>query len=412
MKNFAVALLAVSVAARGTSGGINQGYANPSFGATHGYGYNEGNDYIAGDSHGHTLDVRAHGAADDYAYDVKNYFETNTHMWGYDSVKSTEGADAVNTALLEDLSAALDAVQLEREDKINEELTKRIIRLADAFEDHQAKAEAPFIYQDDMLLKEIDDIRVAMSNAEEDQDDAFADLIERMADFKNAKILEYESETDKIVRALDRAVRDFKQVDEVFYAMRIDWLQGVSIHGTRAVWTDDVWDMKSQMDGTFDMFTFDIGKGKGHGHTTTRGIENDRETGFVVGRGGSGDISTLQGEPVARDGVRRRYDRQTQNGHGAPNRPSDYAVGNEANRARGVYNYNQAADLRIEDQTRRPSRGAPRRAPPRRRAPPSTTQVRRSRPTRRAPPRGAPERRPTQSRPTQAPPAARRPYGI
>jgi molecular chaperone GrpE (heat shock protein) len=227
MKTFAATIIATVAAARGTAGGINQGYANPSFGATHGYGYNEGNGYLAGDSHGHTLDLRAHGAADSNAYDVKNYFEANTHIWGYDSVakKHTTDSDLLpNTELLSDLEGALDAVQGERETKIQAELENRIYRLGLAFEAHQEKAEAPFIYQDDMLLQEIDDIKVAMSHAEDDQDDAFADLIERMTDFYNAKVLEFDSETDKIVRALDRAVRDSKDVGDVFYAMRIEWL--------------------------------------------------------------------------------------------------------------------------------------------------------------------------------------------
>lgn len=68
MKTFALALLSVTSSARGTSGGIIQGNQNASFGATHGYGYNEGNGYLAGDSHGHTLNTNAHGAATTTAY--------------------------------------------------------------------------------------------------------------------------------------------------------------------------------------------------------------------------------------------------------------------------------------------------------------------------------------------------------
>jgi len=49
MKTFATALLASAAAARGGSGGINQGYGNLSLGASHGYGYNIGNDYTHGD---------------------------------------------------------------------------------------------------------------------------------------------------------------------------------------------------------------------------------------------------------------------------------------------------------------------------------------------------------------------------
>lgn len=107
MKTFAATLIATAVTARGGSGGINQGFQNASFSASHGYGYNEGNGYLAGDSHGQTLDFRAHGAATKDAYDVSNYFETNTHIFGYDSV-GTEGSD-YDTAAAVALAVLIDA---------------------------------------------------------------------------------------------------------------------------------------------------------------------------------------------------------------------------------------------------------------------------------------------------------------
>ena len=77
MKSFTAALIATAVSARGFSGGINQGYQNASFSATHGYGYNDSNDYIGGDGHGHALAFNAYGAADHYddPYAFQNYFE-------------------------------------------------------------------------------------------------------------------------------------------------------------------------------------------------------------------------------------------------------------------------------------------------------------------------------------------------
>lgn len=117
-----------------------------------------------------------------------------------------------------------------------------------------------------MVLEELEDINEAQENALEDQDEAFDDLIERMTDLYEAKLNEFETETDKIVRALDRALRDSKPIYDVFNAMRVDWLQGVSMMGNNAFFNDGIWD-KFQLDGTFDIFTFDIGKGKGHGHT-------------------------------------------------------------------------------------------------------------------------------------------------
>ena len=84
--------------------------------------------------------------------------------------------------------------------------------------------QAPFNYQLLMIEKELADIDQAEEYAIEDQDEAYDDLLERMEDFYNAKMDEFESETDKVMRAIDRALRDKKPVDEVFYAMRLDWL--------------------------------------------------------------------------------------------------------------------------------------------------------------------------------------------
>ena len=68
---------------------------------------------------------------------------------------------------------------------------------------------------------------------------------------------------------MQRASREKKPLDEVLHGMRLDWLQGISIGGDTAYFSDDVYDKYSDYDGFFDRFTFDIGKGKGHGHTST-----------------------------------------------------------------------------------------------------------------------------------------------
>ena len=100
------------------------------------------------------------------------------------------------------------------------------------------------------------------------------------------------------------------------------------------------------------MFTYDIGHGKGHGHrNTVQGPGNNRENGFVVGRGGVGEINELNGRPVPEDGVRGRYDRATQSGEGR--RPSDYQIGSRQTRAAGARGYDQAADLRVDSDLRR-----------------------------------------------------------
>ena len=105
MKYFASSLIATAISARGTTGGINQGYDNASVGGQHGYGYNMGNDYISGDDHGHVL-----GHQDGYgqtgygpaktgdAYTANNVHD---HIYGYDSVKSLTDSSYADVAAAE-----------------------------------------------------------------------------------------------------------------------------------------------------------------------------------------------------------------------------------------------------------------------------------------------------------------------
>ena len=64
-----------------------------------------------------------------------------------------------------------------------------------------------------MLEKEKSDIDKARQHALSDADEAFEDLEERMQDFYDAKEEELEDEADKVIRALQRAVRDKKPLD-------------------------------------------------------------------------------------------------------------------------------------------------------------------------------------------------------
>jgi hypothetical protein len=192
-------------------------------------------------------------------------------------------------------------------------------------------------------------------------------------------------EADRVARTLERATQDKKPVEEVLYAMRLDWLQGVYVSGATAIFDDDVYD-KQVFDSEFDIFSYDVGHGKGHGHRAGAPSPlNDREQGFVYGAGGDnrGDISQLNGDPLPVGGRGGRYDRQTQSGHGAPNKPSDYQLGIRNNDREGEYGYNQAADLQVDSQsrrgsaqkrpTKRPTRKSrrPSKRPTTRRAPPS-----------------------------------------
>ena len=98
MKYFTASLLASVISARGATGGIRQGNPNASVGGQHGYGYNVGNDYLHGDSHGHYM-----GHQDGYeqdrgfgnpqpgaAYTANNVHD---HVYGYDTVKTIDDED-------------------------------------------------------------------------------------------------------------------------------------------------------------------------------------------------------------------------------------------------------------------------------------------------------------------------------
>jgi len=88
MKYFAASLLFASLNARDTYG-INQGAPNSSLGGQNGYGYNVGNGYKHGDSHGHYMGnnkVEAYGEGDDY----KSKEDSLLHIVGYDMIASLD----------------------------------------------------------------------------------------------------------------------------------------------------------------------------------------------------------------------------------------------------------------------------------------------------------------------------------
>lgn len=313
-------------------------------------------------------------------------------MFGYDTVKSQNDTDwaAISTdqgTLRTAIKTAIEAARVDREAYIDTVLQKRRERLQDIHDDNLLKIEAPFDFQLDMLDEEIQDVTEAKADALADATEAYDDLKERMDDYEEDRKEALVREKEKVIRIINRAVEEGKPADEVLYALRLDWLQGVYVGGTTAVFDSDVYDL-TVFDNEYDMFTFDIGRGKGHGHRTDQqGPGNNRTQGFVIGRGGSGDISTLQGEPIPSDGKPGRYDRQTQNGHGPNLRPSDYEIGLRTSQADGAYRYNQAADLGLvrdssvpRSSSKRPTyrRGS---APPKRRPPTK----RRGPPTKRRP---------------------------
>jgi hypothetical protein len=405
MKYFTASLLASAISARGATGGIRQGNPNASLQGQHGYGYNMGNDYLGGDSHGHYLGhpngyEQDHGFGNPMpgaAYTANNVHD---HVFGYDTVGSIDddvwagaagSGDGLNSADQATLRAAIivaiGQAQTARVTYIDGVLQKRRDRLQDIHDDNLLKIEAPFDFQLDMLDEELQDVDKAQLSAIQDSTDAFADLTERMDDYEADRIEALNREKDKVLRILQRAVSEGKPVEDVLAALRLDWLAGVYTAGDVAYFDTDVYD-KTVFDTEYDMFTFDIGRGKGHGHRDTQqGPGNNRTQGFVVGRGGIGDISQLNGEASPADGLPGRYDKQTMAGHGKPLRPSDYEIGVRQAQAEGAYRYNQAADLGLNRSSGGRRGSAPKRRPSKR-APPKYGKRPSRRPSKRPPTKG------------------------
>lgn len=97
----------------------------------------------------------------------------------------------------------------------------------------------------------------------------------------------------------------------------------------------------SIFDNEFDIFTFDIGHGKGHGHTNQgyMGMKMGNNQGFVKGTANlksQRSIKKLRGRPGPVDGQVRRYDKATVGG-------SDYQRGVQIGRAKGAFGYDEEA---------------------------------------------------------------------
>lgn len=161
-----------------------------------------------------------------------------------------------------------------------------------------------------------------------------------MVSYRDDRIEALDREETLVLRTLDRAFEEGKPVDEVLYAMRLDWLQGIYVSGNAAVFDEDVYDL-TYFDTEFDVFTYDMGHGKGHGHTAqgNRGQIQDN-TGFVVGVGAAAnDLNELRAAPGPVDGKTRRYDRATLSGNGGNGRLSDYELGTLQSQKDGEYGF-------------------------------------------------------------------------
>jgi len=139
------------------------------------------------------------------------------------------------------------------------------------------KINAPFEYQERLLLEEEDDILQARNNAIRDSNDAFDDLEWRLDSLRSDIIEEQDTEVIRIKAALGRALVDHKSVGRVFHALKIDWLKELDVDttnfnngvdGAQTVAADvDVRDF-TMYESIFDDFHYDIGHGKGTGEGT------------------------------------------------------------------------------------------------------------------------------------------------
>jgi len=337
MKSFS-AFIASTAAAYGTNGGPLQGHGpSPTIGGRFGYGYNVGNDYTAGDSHGHEMGVPEF-----------NIQSAHDHIIGYDSVQPQTDAiwtanSANMSALVVTLLPILANINTARATYLTQRMNLKISRLDEIHDDNLVKVDAPFTLQLDLLENELQDLERAKLHATTDSTSAWDDLKTRMDDYRTDRIRDLNMEAARVMRVLDRAVTDSKPVEDVFYAMRLDWLQGVYINNGAAINDPDVYDM-SYFDSEFDLFTYDIGSGKGHGHTNQGNVGPRTDAGFVVGNGeGVRDMNgPLRAAPGPVDGKTRRYDRQTLSGG-----RNDYGLGVAQGRKGGAFGYDQAAQEQV-----------------------------------------------------------------
>jgi hypothetical protein len=344
----------------------NRGHDAASLEGSFGTGYNVGNGYEHGDSHGTNMGHQGVQGApvynEGFAYTEQ---QATAHIYGYDSVPVIDNVtwaatfDAVVAAYIGLVKGEITDANNDRIAYIQTVLNKRIDRLMEIHQDNLLKIQAPFDLQLDLLDREIEDVAAAQAYATEAADHYFLDLVGgtspagtapvtpaytwtgRMVSYRDDRLEALNREEELVNRTIDRAYDEGKPVDEVLYAMRLDWLQGVFVSGLVAYHDSTMYDL-SVFDTEFDIFTYDMGHGKGHGHTNqdNRGIRQEN-TGFAVGVGNGGnDLDTLRGAPGPVDGKTRRYDRATLSGNGGNGMPSDHELGTIQAQADGAYGFN------------------------------------------------------------------------
>ena len=190
MKGFGTALLfSVAVAQEFPT------HTNQSLSGSFGYGYNVGNSYLHGDSHGHNMghqNVAGLGEQVPIAGFAYTADQATDHVFGYDTVQPLDEADwtaylntvgstqATDALKANDVKVAIDAAitaaNASRIAAIDDVLERRKNRLSEIHADHIFKVIAPFDLQIDLLDEEIADVTAAQTLATAHADDYFADL--------------------------------------------------------------------------------------------------------------------------------------------------------------------------------------------------------------------------------------------
>ncbi len=188
MRSFALALGVSAVAAFGTTGHYD-------------------NDY-------------GHGGFQDHAHE--------DHIYGYDSVPVDLDIED-QTALLTSIITQVTDANTYRKTQLQQVFDMREQRLTEIYNDNLIKIDAPFDYQIRLLAEEEDDILEARANAVRDSNDAYDDLEWRLDSLFDDIIEDQEIEQERIFAAIERALVDKKNPAKVFLALKIDWMDTVTV---------------------------------------------------------------------------------------------------------------------------------------------------------------------------------------
>ena len=208
-----------------------------------------------------------------YAHKGRSDHDHADHSYGYDSVKpdsmlkSGQGLTD-NEARRDAVLPIVEQANLIRIDYLDMIKQKKLQRLTEIKTQNDREIRSPFEYQTRLLEKEEDDITTALTEAIQDSNDAFTDLLERMDDLYLDSISGMQEEVDQIIAAIERTEVDQKHACRVLHALRTDITKNIEctldLAATTATYTTSSGEF-AMYEGMFDNFHYDIGHGKGLG---------------------------------------------------------------------------------------------------------------------------------------------------